>query len=85
MEQTYAETSRKDLSQDSEPLAEKPRGRKGANHAKEAVEDQGQVREQAWVVQWKQYLGWNQFTGRKTYPGDLELCRGHGRVEREAV
>ena len=47
LDQTQAETPRKDLSQGPEPHAEKPRQRKGADHAKEAVEDRGQVQEQA--------------------------------------
>ena len=46
-EQIYAESPRKDLSQDPEPKVEKPRQRRGADHAEEAVEDLGQDQEQA--------------------------------------
>ena len=42
-----ADLGRKNLSQDPETQTEKTKVEEGADHAKEAVEDQGQAREQA--------------------------------------
>ena len=48
------------------------------DHAKEAVQDRGKVWEQAWDNQWKQYLAWNQFPGRKTCPSNWETKNSVG-------